>query len=127
MKRLGFIFGIVGTMACSVAGRFKTAVSARFVAKPKSWAEHLAERGRRFEQLMHVKYCYGDYDHLSTPEQAAKRKARCAKICGLCRHLNSPQLWPSPTYRRPADSVLTALEREAYYDPLRGLGAIHDA
>lgn len=115
MKRLFFIFGMVAAAACGVARTFKPSVVSMSVPKPKTWAEHLAERGRRFEQLIHVKYCYGDYDHLSTPEQAATRKARCANICGLCRYLNSPQIWPDSTYRRPPESVLRALEGQPYY------------
>jgi hypothetical protein len=62
-----------------------------------------------------MRHCHGEYDHLYTPSEAAERKARCAKICALCRYINSLPVWPDPKYRRPAEVVLESLEREPYF------------
>jgi len=42
------------------------------------------------------------------------RQAKCAKICGLCRYINSLAVWPAPNYRRPPDRLLAALEKQRW-------------
>jgi len=90
------------------------------VLKAKTWAGHVAaitsrDRGRRYEHWIQARLCNGGYDARMSPADAARRQARCAKICGLCRHINSLPVWPSANYRRPAQGVLEALEDEPYY------------
>jgi hypothetical protein len=76
-----------------------------------------AETGRRrYEHWIQIKVCHGEYDHSMSTKDAAKRRARCAKICGLCRHINSLAVWPDPKYRRPPQTVLNELEDELYYN-----------
>ncbi len=92
-------------------------------SRPMTWAERLAlletksSTSRRWEQYLHVKYCAGGFDHLHSDAEVALRKARCANICGLCRHINSLARWPDSTYRRPPQAVLDALERQQWCLP----------
>jgi hypothetical protein len=120
VKRLHFIFRVLAAAVCTLALHRKTAVAMRPGTRPQTWAEHIQEittktHSRRYEHYIHARVCHGDYDHLHTPAEAAERKARCARICGLCRYINSLPVWPGPNYRRPAASVLEALEHEPYF------------
>lgn len=117
MKRLQFI---LSTLAATIVGLIiskpKTLPLAEY-RKPMTWAEQIAEneaktRRRRYEHFLHAKYCHGGLDHLSSLEEVAERQARCAKICGLCRYVNSLAVWPDPKYQRPPKSFLEALEEQ---------------
>jgi len=114
VKRLYFILSLVASAACDIARRFTPTGVAMPDPKPKTWAEHVAESGRRFEHVIHMRYCHGEYDHLKSPEEAARRRATCDRICGLCRYISSHPVWPDPNYRRPPQAVLSALENEPY-------------
>jgi hypothetical protein len=120
VKRLHFIFSMVATAAYGLARGFRFTVAAMSDPKPRTWAEHVAESGRRFEHVIHMRYCHGEYDHLKSPEEAAKRRARCAAICGFCRYTSPHPIWPNPRYRRPPLGVLEALENEPYRESSRG-------
>jgi len=92
-------------------------VEARPNTKPArmSWAERIAEHtarthSRRFEHLIHGNFCGGGYDHLLSPKEVRARQRECAKICGLCRYINSLAIWPVPNYRRPPDGLMKSLE-----------------
>lgn len=120
MKRLSFILSMIAAAACGLAAGFRPTCVAKAAPKPKTWAEHVAEvssrtHGRRYEHWIHAKVCQGDYDRRMTAAEAAKRRARCAKICGLCRYLYSVPTRSGRLYRRPPKYVLDALENEPYY------------
>jgi len=118
MRRLQFV---LNTLAACLLGLFDTAESPAKAERPQSttWAERIAEdasmrRGRRYEHWIQARLCHGEYDNCQSPELVAKRQERCAKICGLCRYINSLTVWPVPNYRRPPQDVLDALELQAW-------------
>ncbi len=119
MKRLQFIFS---TLAATLVGLIASKSKASPLAETPmlmTWAERIAQESarthsRRYEHWIQAKYCNGEYDHLKSPKAAADRQARCAKICGLCRYINSLAVWPVPNYHRPPDSYLTALEEQPW-------------
>lgn len=120
MKRLSFILSAALTGALGLVKRSHSIDFVMSVGKSRTWAEHVAvttsqTHARRYEHWIQAKVCNGDYDHLGSAEEAARRRERCAKICGLCRYIQARPVWPDPTYRRPPESVLAALESEAYY------------
>jgi len=119
LKRLQFIITVVAASlgASALPKRFapaKPAIAPRRVAGrgPTDYRQTLRGRSRRLEHWIQGKYCNGELDHLYTPAQVADRKARCAKICGLCRYIYSLEQWPPRPYRRPPRAILDALERE---------------
>ena len=118
MKRLQFI---LSTLAATIAGLIgnKCEASLAGARKTMTWAEQIAlesarTQRRRYEHLLHAKYCDGGLDHLSSREEVSERQARCAKICGLCRYINSLAFWPNPNYRRPPENFLEALEEQPW-------------
>ena len=120
MKRLQFIISTLGaTLSSLIASKFKAAAKPTTAPTMMTWAERIAEdaertHGRRYEHLLHAKYCHGSLDHLLSSEETASRQGRCAKICGLCRYINSLAVWPVPNYRRPPDTLLDELEEQQW-------------
>jgi hypothetical protein len=122
VKRLHFLFGVAAGAILGLSKLFTANAQTVREAGRKTWAVHMAEitsatNTRRYEHWIQMEVCNGDFDHLYSPEDRARRRARCQKICGLCRYINSLPLWPDPTYRRPSETVLTAIENEPYYAP----------
>lgn len=121
VKRLPLILCAIAVAAYKL---FKNSIlPAATTLEPQrtTWAKHLDSLtsltgGRRYEHWMQMRFCHADYDHLMTSEEAARRRARCSKICGLCRHLQLLVVWPDPKYCRPSQTALNALEDESYYD-----------
>jgi hypothetical protein len=129
MTRLHFLLtGIAGSLFCPTA---LWRLGSGYTFQLKTWAMVLSENtkltGRqRFEHYLHANYCAGSRDRGSSPQAIAARKTRCAKVCGLCRYLNSLKEWPQSNYRRPPQAFLDELEAqpwcltwraEAPYDP----------
>jgi len=116
MKRLQFILLAVATcIGALISGKVGT--GAALIKTRRTWAELIAEDvqetgGRRAEHLLHGKYCNGSHDHLYTPDEVAKRRARCAKICGMCRYIYSLKEWPQPDYCRPPQEFLDEFEAQ---------------
>jgi hypothetical protein len=121
VRLLRFLVGVIVTaVSTSFARVTMMPASAKSVSRPITWAEYIQEKvrrtnSRRFEHPIHAAVCRGEWDHLYSPERRAARRARCAKICGLCRYLDSARLWPDPKYRRPPQTVLDALETQPYH------------
>lgn len=116
MKRLQFI---LCTLAATIVGLIANKCKASLAEAPRSmtWGERIAQEtarahSRRYEHSLHAKYCQGSLDHLSSAEEGAERQARCAKICGLCRYINSLAVWPVANYQRPPENFLKELEEQ---------------
>src|SRR5579872_2073823 len=93
--------------------------TAKSIQPCKTWAELITadvkkSGSRRAEHLLHAKYCNGSLDHLHSVAEVAERKARCAKICGLCRYIYSLKQWPQSTYCRPSTKFLRRLEEQEW-------------
>jgi hypothetical protein len=118
VKRLHFIFNTVVVAVYGLLERTRP-IAVTGPAMQLTWAEHFKTLtgGRRYEHYIQVKVCHGEYDRSMSAEQAAERRARCAKICGLCRHIHLLEVWPDPNYRRPTQVVLAALADEPFYSP----------
>ena len=120
MKRLHFIYGMIAAVYELLNVRRRIAATP-LAPHRRTWAEHVnalsAEKGgRRYQHWIQMRICHGEYDHLRSSDEAARRRRRCAKICGVCRHIYSLDVWPDPNYRQPSQCVLNALEDELYYD-----------
>src|SRR5207253_10054816 len=106
VKRLRFLIGTIAVAVGALVGRtLPLSARAKTVSK-LTWAEYIQDRvnttgSRRFEHPIHMAVCHGDRDHHYSPVDRARRRARCARICGLCRFIHSPQVWPDQNYRRP--------------------------
>ena len=118
MKRVYFIMLTLGAAVGSiVAGKIN--VFGKPTERRMTWAERIAQEiaetgGRRAEHLLHGKYCNGSLDRLYTPSEIAKRKAKCARVCGLCRYINSLAIWPQQGYCRPPEDFLDSLEAQEW-------------
>jgi len=125
VKRLHFIVGMFAAALFGPNNWFRSIAASTLSPHRMTWADHIeaesSKTGRRYEHFIQMRLCHGAYDHLKSSEEAADRRARCAKICGLCRHLHSLAVWPDPTYRQPTKVVLDALADEPFYSPRRRL------
>lgn len=115
MKRVHFIIAAaIGTLIAPQLARRAEAKPSAAEKWRKIWSERLSHdlqhHHRRYEHWIHGNHCMGVYDRTKSAEEVAARKARCAKICGLCRYIYSLDEWPVKHYRRPPQSVLDVLE-----------------
>src|ERR1022692_545979 len=128
MTHLPLISGMLASALLGLANRSRRESPVVRTPARKMWAEHVAEvtsknHGRRYESLTQMKVCHGDFDDRLSLQERARRRSRCAKICGLCRYINSLDIWLDPNYRRPPQVVLDAIEYAPYYSPRRTIAS----
>jgi len=119
LKRLQFILSTLAAVFGGLIGTKSKASRLAEAPKMMTWAERIAQESaktnsRRYEHWIQARLCTGEYDRNRSPDVVAERKARCAKICGLCRYINSLAVWPVPHYQRPPENYLNALAEQPY-------------